>query len=367
MIAIPKVKFILILLTVLLFVDNIAIAVEICDFSTATLPVSDQSPKTFQKNLPKALEQVLVKMSGNVGIMTLPTIQDVLPKINDYVQKYSYLTNQGGQPLLRVVFDKQSMRHLLQDANQAIWSADRPLTMIWVSVPNGSEFNTLASESRSPTIRVIKQIAFLRGLPIIFPAMDLEDQTNVPQPTSTVLSNNQLQTISHRYGVDSILAGVVVDSNGHLQGEWQLFLKGTSYEWQTIGTDVNQVVINGVDRAIDMMANQFATFDSKGMENLVTMKVSGVQNLNDYVHVVLLLKHLSPVIKVSVSKMNTNVLFLKVITAGNLEDLVKALKTVPHLIKEPSSSGLREADLFYKWEGTQPVSGSGKTVNFFPR
>ncbi|WP_304985555.1 DUF2066 domain-containing protein [Coxiella-like endosymbiont] len=349
-------------------------AIEVRDISIATIAVSDQSHQTFQKSLPQALEQVLVRMSGNVGIMTLPVIQDVLPKINNYVEKYSYLTKadeKGGQQLLlRVVFDKRAMKHFLENANQAIWSARRPLTIVWVSVPNGSQSETLASESQNPTIRTIKQVAFLRGLPIIFPAMDLEDQTSVAQSTSTLLSNPQLQIISQRYGVNSILAGaVVVDANGQLQGEWQLFLNGTPYEWQTTGTDVTQVITNGIDRAADMMANQFATFvDGKGMENLITMEVTGVQTLNDYVHVVSLLKHLSPVMKVSVSDMNADMLLLKIKTSGNLEDLVKALKSTSHLIAEGASSqpGLEAANLFYRWKASQPVSDSWTIINFSP-
>lgn len=79
--------------------------------------------------------------------------------------------------------------------------------MVLVSVPNGSKSETLASESQNPTIRKIKQVVFLAGSSCYFPAMDLKDQTNVAQSISTLLSNPQLQTISQRYGVDSILVG----------------------------------------------------------------------------------------------------------------------------------------------------------------
>ena len=373
MIAIRKLEILFVMVTALLF-TNMGVAVEVLDINTAMVAVSDQSPQTLQRSLPQALEQVLVRMSGNSGIMTLPTIRDTLPKINNYVEKYSYIVKADEKDkqqllLLQVAFDKRAMRHLLQNANQAIWSANRPLTMVWISVPNGSQSEMLASESQNPTVRRIKQAAFLRGIPIIFPVMDLEDQTNVAQSASTLLSIPQLQEIARRYGVDSILFGtVVVDANEQLQGEWQLFLNGTLYEWQTTGIDVTQVVINSIDRAADMMANQFATFDSKGMENLITMEVTGVQTLDDYVRVVSLLKHLSPVIKVSVSDMNTNMLLFKIKMAGNLEDLVTALKSVSHLVTEstPSQKSLEGANLFYRWKASQPVPESRTTITFSP-
>ncbi|WP_102156656.1 DUF2066 domain-containing protein, partial [Coxiella-like endosymbiont] len=297
MIAFQQTKIVFFLI-VLLFTDR-GIAIEVRDISIAMIPVSDQSPKTFQNSLPQALEQVLIRMSGNTGIMTLPLIQDALPQINNYVEKYSYLAKadkkDGQQLLLRIVFNKRAMRDLLENAHQEIWSVQRPLTMVWVSVPNAFQSEILASESQNPIIHTIKQVAFLRGLPIIFPIMDLEDQTNVALSTSTLLSNRQLQIISQRYGIDSILAGVmVVDANGRFQGEWRLFLNGTHYEWQTTGIDLTQVVMHGINRAADMILNQFAIFDKKGIENLITMEVNGVQTLDDYVHMVSLLKHLSP-------------------------------------------------------------------------
>ena len=43
------------------------------------------------------------------------------------------------------------------------------------------------------------------------------------------------------------------EGNGGLQGEWQLFLKGTPYEWKTTGNDVIEVLMNGVSLVVDMM------------------------------------------------------------------------------------------------------------------
>lgn len=126
--------------------------------------------------------------------------------------------------------------------------------------------------------------------------------------------------------------------------------------------------MNGIDRVADIMANQFATFDSKGMENLIAMEVIGVQTLDDdNVHVISLLKYLSSVMKVSVSDMNADMLLLKIKTVGNLGDLVKALKSASHnLIMEgaPSQPGLEAANLFYRWKASQPVSDSWTRINF---
>lgn len=345
---------------------NAALTVEIRDINTASVNVPDQSPTDFQKALPQAFGEVLVRMSGNTAIMTLPTIQNSLSKLSNYVEKYSYTTKTDdvgkSQLMLQVVFDKRALAQLLRDANQAIWGeANRPLTMVWVSVPAGMSREILVSNSQSSAIQAIKETASSRGVPIIFPAMDLEDQTDAAQSTATLLSRQQLHAILQRYGIDCILAGAVVKGgSGELQGEWQLFLNGTPYEWQTTGNDIMQVVMNGVDRAADMMASQFSLLNSKNMENFVLMQVRGVQNLEDYVHVISTLKHLRPVVKVSVSDMTNDMLLLKITIAGSLEDLVNALKCVSHLAVEtaPPSARLNAANLFYRWE-TNPASAEG--------
>ena len=351
------VRKILIIIIVIFFLPLSGMAVQVQDMNIAFVDVPDQSDPTFQKVLPQALEQVLIRMSGNTDVMTLPSVQNILPQISRYIEKYSYVTriedNQNQQLLLQVAFNPQAIKQLLKNANQTILSINRPLMMVWFSIPNETQSQILASDSQKPVIQAVKQVAFVRGVPIIFPMMDLEDKINVQPHPSTVPNNQQLQAISQRYEVDSILSGTVIAAKEcQLQGEWKFFLNETSYEWQTSGSNLIQVVKNGVNRAVDMMINQFATLDSKGMESLVTMQVSGVKTLDDYVHVVSTLKHLMPVTKVSVSGITADMLLLKIKATGNLDDLVQALKAVSHLVAEtaPIQTGLTATHLFYHWK-----------------
>ncbi|MFW0097075.1 MAG: DUF2066 domain-containing protein [Coxiella endosymbiont of Haemaphysalis qinghaiensis] len=152
MIVIQKLKIFLVTITAPLFINR-GIAVEVLSISTATVAVSDQSSPMLQKILPQALEQGLVRISSsNTEIMTLLAIRDTLPKINNYVEKYSYIVKADKaekkdeqQFLLQVVFDKL-VRYLLQNVRQAVWSTSCPLTMVWISVLNGSQSEILASE-----------------------------------------------------------------------------------------------------------------------------------------------------------------------------------------------------------------------------
>ena len=110
-------------------------ASPIQDIYTTSLPVANRSTQTLNQALPKALGAVLIKLSGNPGIITLPNIQPALTQASKLVQSYSFqqapAKTTTDQPLmLQVSFDKDAVRNLLQNNHKAIWSPNRPLTLI---------------------------------------------------------------------------------------------------------------------------------------------------------------------------------------------------------------------------------------------
>ncbi len=351
-----------VLLMMLALFLNSALAAQVSDLNAADVAVSDNSEKTLQQALPQAFGQVLLKMSGNATIMTVPAIQNAVPHINNYIVSYNY-----DGPIVHVVFDTKAIKQLLQTAGQALWGPERPLTLVWVLVPEAVQPEVLSADSSDALVNTIKQQTTLRGVPIIFPAMDLQDETYVAQTDSALPTAQQLQSIAQRYGVSCILTGAVVtDSNGEMGGQWKLFLNGTPYEWQTTASSVAQVVINGVDRAADLMASQLAVLDSKNRQRIVTMQVNGVNNLNDYVHVIAELKKLTPVSEVAVSDMGANTVLLKIKTVGGTDELVNALKSASHFVAEaaPAGSVPDAVELFYRWsEEVNPLGNTDNTNN----
>ncbi len=356
----------LFLMTLGFFCCGVAAAMQVPALNAADVVVANNSSAVLQQALPKAFGQVLVKLSGNAAVMTLPTIQNALPQVNRYIESYSYSDSASNPLTLHVIFDLKAVKQLLENAGQAIWSSDRPLVLVWISVPVQSQSEVLSSDQLSnPVTQVIQQEAHSRGVPVLFPVMDLEDQSNVAQTTSAVPNAEQMQRIGQRYGTHAVLAAAVVpDSANGMQGEWQLFLNGLSYEWQSSGADVMQVVTNGINRVSDLMANQLGTLDTKGMQRVVTMRVSGVQNLNDYVHMIAELKKLTPVVDVAVSDMGSNAVLLKVKTIGDRDNLASALNSASGFVAEssPTSLGENAPDLFYHW-GSAPTPNTTTTTD----
>ena len=106
----------LIICTLLLMASFAINAVVLDSIFEAQVPVSSQSTKERQQVLVDALEQVLVKVSGNTGIKTLDLTSNV--DAASLMQQYSYqsVTAATGneQLVLNVQFNRKGVEQLLK-------------------------------------------------------------------------------------------------------------------------------------------------------------------------------------------------------------------------------------------------------------
>lgn len=334
-----------------------ALATIVTDLATATVPVADRTSEALNQALPKAIGESLIKMSGNTAVMTLPAIQNEITSPLRFVTSYSYKQNTAAEAktpwLLQVRFDATALRHLLQQSDQAIWGADRPQTLFWLSVPQEDQTGVLASGDQNSLLLQIQKAASDRGLPYLLPTMDLQDQASVPADVSQLPDEKILQAEASRYGVESVLA-VAIHSNdeGGLVANWKLILDGAPYQWQKEGDDVGTLLREGINDAANMMANRFATLTNKALESNVLLQVSGVEGLQDYSQVLSRLRHLMPVSAVNVVDLSQERLLLNVNVSGGSEALAQALKMSSSFQPETNTvmSASPSADLYYHYE-----------------
>ena len=219
----------------LLFIASLANATNVSGLNVAIVPVANTSASARQAVLSKALGQVLVKLSGNPTVMTVPAIQNALDNMDVLIQSYSYLDQKqsdGQGPLrLQVTFDQSALKQLLQRAGQAEWPSNRPLTLLWIQILNGNDTSVLSNTNDVALSQEVQQAAKLRGIPILLPAMDLQDQSLVNEKTET-FNQTLLKQVSDRYGTAAILAGNIQQNDGQWEGSWLLLMNDTPYQWR---------------------------------------------------------------------------------------------------------------------------------------
>lgn len=112
------------------------------------VPVNSQSDEERAGALKAALAQVVVKVSGDAGVVNKPDVAKAIASADKYVQQYQYaqdVVTDGGQPQVRLSlvaqFDRDAIDRLLADAGGATRSA-------------GGDAAPAAAEQQSGTYRV---------------------------------------------------------------------------------------------------------------------------------------------------------------------------------------------------------------------
>ena len=94
------------------------------DLNTAVVPVASQSPADLHQALVIALNQVLVKLSGNSQITALPGMTQQLANVEKFVQTYHY-----DGPTVQVTFDQHALITLWLKEKRALLCSPQNLNM----------------------------------------------------------------------------------------------------------------------------------------------------------------------------------------------------------------------------------------------
>ena len=335
-------------------------AAMVTDLNSINIPVTNRDSNTLQQALPDALGKVLVRLSGNTSISTLPDIQNDLPNATRWLQSYRYETVQQSdgqtQLQLHLVFDQKGLYELLHQSNQPLWSEKRPLSLVWLQIASNNPENNIivAGNDGSEFVSDILQVAQFRGIPVLLPIMDLKDQGYVNTNANQDFNLDNLKQVAKRYAADEILAGnVMAGVDNNWSGEWLFWFNDQAYHWNNSGPSVRDVINLAVNKMADIMANTLAVMDNQSLQSIYKVQVMGIQNLNDFAKVIQDLKKLSMVSSVVVDNMGEDVLVVSITSSGDEQSLVNALSAQHHFAAIPNelSTG-GNADLYYRWQET---------------
>ncbi|MDY6979746.1 MAG: DUF2066 domain-containing protein [Pseudomonadota bacterium] len=291
-------------------------AEEVPGLYEAEVPVESQDREVREVALRVALKQVLVRVTGRRMVLTMADIEPLLEQAPRYVQQFRYQTreaNGNDEPgeLLWVRFDKQAVDRLLRENRLPVWGRTRPATLIWLVADDRRERELLSNDMDTRARQAIEQQARLRGLPLRFPLMDLTDRSVIS--VSDVWGNfgdNILQA-SNRYDAEAVLVGRVARTNsGGWSGRWNLYQDGRSQNWNVAGQSLEEVVVPGINRLADLLAEQFARLGQNDQHEKLRVRVSGVNGLADFNRVMKYLKDLALVEAVRIEQLEASELTL---------------------------------------------------------
>lgn len=346
------------ILFILLFVPTLALAVKVPNLYQAIVPVASRSQADFEQGLGQAYKQVLIKVSGNSGVATLPGVQQSTSQLRDVVQRYSYdiTTTDTGQPelLLKVLFDSGSIRNILRHAGQTLWQDNRPLTIVWLAYDGDEGLSVVSGSTNNALEKALVSNSERRGLPILLPMVDLQDMSVVSPKDVWMLDAGDLELASERYNVVGILGGrIYLVAGGKWSGDWLWILNGQKVFWQTKGNTASEAIAEVMDDLANALAQRYATLASNGLQTQLTLKIVNVDGLPEYTSVMYYLKSLTPVTKVQLVDIQLDSVTVQIDLAGDQQDLMQALQQNNVLTTVPKSENNGNEDLLFRWQGSQ--------------
>jgi len=343
-----RIYYKLLIICAIYFLPYAVYALEMKSLYRAEVPVTSQQATARTEGLKDALQSVLIKVSGNNQISDNPAIQEKLDEAISLVNEYGYKTSStasGSELYLWVSFDPEGVKALLQTAGVPLWGEDRPLIVPWfVSELPGETTHILTEEQDPMFVTAFKQAAKQRGLPVIFPLMDLKDLAEVG-PESILTDNNAvLLQAAKRYGSNAILMGQIVAVSNGMRMTATLWLAGEHWHWELEGKDSEALSQALTDRVAGILSAHSAALAAEEEQTEVHLTVEGIRGAEDVTALTGYLQHLTSVVGVDVQQVLGSSVVLELELRGGMAAFTREIAAGARLV--PVSQSLN-----YQWKG----------------
>lgn len=303
-------------------------AADVANLYQSRLPVPSQSEQDRQQVAPDVLRQVILKVVGDRAVLDSVDITPILLQTEQLTQQYQYhrmnkisddLT-QPDQLEVLLTFNETGLDQSLADAGLPIWGKSRPEVLLWLAIDNGKKRTIVGTDQDNGRIpATIKSAAEMRGLPILMPLMDLQDQRQVKFADLWAGFSESVLQASTRYGAQVILmARVSVTSNGAIEVRWQSLINNKSEQWQSRGS-LQQALRAGIDELTDRLARRFTQVVTSRYGQHYSLQISNVHDYADYSRVMNYLSKVQYVSDVQVSSLIAEQIDISISLKGDLE------------------------------------------------
>jgi hypothetical protein len=270
-----------------LWLASVSQAETVRNLYQAESPVMGQSGEVRAAGIQNAFAQVLVKVSGDRGLLSNPEIGQLLKRASSYVQQYRYRmletqVSDKADRLLWVSFDERGVNRLLRQSGIPVWGVTRPTVLIWLGEERGASRSLVSFERQGGLKSVVKRAAGDRGLPLVLPLMDVQDRNALPVSDLWGGFESDIRRASGRYLPDVILVGRLSDQGGEWRGEWSLYLPDKVNRWQTRAASKQALAREGLQQTADVLALRFAPQQVSENSAGMRIRVHGLTKLADY-------------------------------------------------------------------------------------
>lgn len=330
---------------ILLFLSFSSYAAEVNNLYQATAPVTTQQQKERDALAPELLKQVIIKLVGNENQVNNADIAPVLANATQLVERYEYIRNnieaadltQPDQLSLRLSFDKNAVNAVIRQLGLPRWGKVRPDVLVWLATDIDGQ-QTLQGLENIPqaVFKPLQQAADERGLPILMPLMDLQDQSALSFDDVWSGNNDAISAASQRYGADIILIIKMTIHDDTAQIVWQSGTGDTRQRWTSEGF-ISASINKGLGVLVDNLASEYAQHNQVSDTNkTLSVQIDEVNDYADFSRVMAYLNQIDSIENIRVNNLGMNILDLDISYSGDLQVLQRLL-SVGGLLSELSA------------------------------
>ena len=300
-------------------------AVEVTGLYRVKIAVADQTESTRRGAALTGFKEVLIRKSGSREVLSVDEVKQAFGKVTSYLQRFEYSSAPPGPDslpyILQLDFEPRLIDQLIQASGMPIWGSNRPITILWLATEENFQRTVIKESDEVDSFsELVRQNAQRRGIPVILPLMDLEDELNVSISDIWGRFNSTIVTASERYAADSVVTGRV-----HQVGEsWQAKLSYINQDDQKIlefSQPTRELLVETLaDRLAELLCQKYCVVEMAD-SHVIKIQVSGVTSFATFKASQNYLQGMSSIRKVEVDKIAGQTVRYSVALLGDLQSV----------------------------------------------
>ncbi|MEX0729288.1 MAG: DUF2066 domain-containing protein [Aquisalimonadaceae bacterium] len=307
------------------------------------------------------LMQVLERLTGRRDVIEQPDVEEVLAGAEGYLQQYNYeqTTGEDGETerQLNLRFDGAAVERALSDRRIAVWSPeDRPRILVWLATDRGAGRELIGGDRGLEVQQLLRRTASERGLPVLLPLLDLEDQQAMRASDLWGGFREPVLAASERYRTSAVLVGRLSERGGNWRGRWVLFWDDETYQTTVSDERLEVVMASAADGVSGFLAERLSGLSTEGAGSVIYIRFEGMRSLAEYAWAQQLLSGVRGVVRADPSRVNERFTDYRVEIDAESSRVLRALQ---------QSGRVDEADIGSDAQADE--QGSGRNPDYFFR
>ncbi|WP_232784860.1 DUF2066 domain-containing protein [Psychromonas sp. MB-3u-54] len=240
-----------------------------------------------------ALQQVLIKVSGNSQVNRLDESQQLLKKTQNLLSQFGYRNIENNRYFM-AVFDPSKINQALKEMGQPVWGETRPRTLVWLIVESEGErkliSDTMINGDQDDVLSlVLKSTEQERGINLRFPLMDLDDNLAVSLSDVSGRFFDQIALASERYDASLFsVANLKQKDEKTWDLEWVLVynspqsMKNKVVLSEQLRGEKSVVLSDMTNKIADYYADQYAILATDADKFSQSIYISGISSLQQH-------------------------------------------------------------------------------------